>query len=214
MVVLWILGGLMCLVFLIGMIPISAIADYDKDFHLTVKIWFFSIKPLEKKDKPKKKKKAKQEKAPSKKKKKERPKPTFDMVKSGVTTLLPTVVKTLERLGKGVGFKPFQLYYAIPGEEDPAKASILYGKAQALVWGVMPQLEAVAHFSDVGVAIDVDYQSSEPVVTCHVGVGITVGRAFVIGAGLLVPAVQWYRNYTKETTQTTDAETAPRKDEP
>lgn len=211
MAILWILLGLVCLLFLIGCIRVSAIASYDKEFHLTVKIACISIKPLEKKNKSKKKKKPKKEKKPSKKKKKERPKPSFDMIKSGVTTLLPVVLKTLQRLGKGVRFQPVQAYYCIPAGNDPAKASILYGKANALLWGVMPQLEAVGDFKDVGIAIDVDYQASEPVISCHVGIGITIGRALAIAAGLLVPAVQWYRAYTKEVT--TVAETASGKDE-
>ncbi|WP_409968630.1 hypothetical protein RFF05_01175 [Bengtsoniella intestinalis] len=193
MIVVWILGVILCLLIAIAMIRVTAIAVYDKDFSLTVKIGFITLKPLEKKEKPKKKK----EKKPSKKKKKERPKPTFDMIKNGVTTLLPTVVKTLQRLGKGVRFKPVQATCTIAGADDPASAAILYGKANALIWGVMPQLESVADMKKVGIGLNVDYQASAHVVTCHVGVSITIGRAFAIAAGLLVPALQWYQGYTK-----------------
>lgn len=205
MVVVWILGGILCVLIAISMVRITAVAVYDKVFDLTVKIGCITLKPLEKKDKPKKKK---SEKKPTKKKKKQRPKPTFHMVKSGVNTLLPTVLITLKRLGKGVRFKPFQVTFAIAGAEDPASAAILYGKANALLWSVMPQLEAVGDFRDVGLGLDVDYQANKHVATCHVGVSISVGRAFAIAAGLLVPAVQWYQGYTKEHTQTEEKATA------
>lgn len=207
MIVLWILGGIVCLLIAIAMVRVTAIAVYDKEFTLTVKIGFITLKPLEMMDKPKKKKKPKQDKKAKQPKKKERPKPTFDMIKSGVTTLLPTVLITLKRLGKGVRFQPFQATFTIAGADDPAEAAILYGKANALLWAVMPQLEAVGDFKDVGLGLDVDYQAQQAVATCYVGVGITIGRAFAIAAGLLVPAVQWYRGYTKEHTET---KTAPK----
>lgn len=206
MVALWILGGLICVLICIGMIRVTAVAVYDKVFDLTVKIAFVTIKPLEKKEKPKKKKKSKKEKKPSKKKKKERPKPTFDMIKSGVTTLLPVVVKTLQRLGKGVRFKPFQATCTIAGADDPASAAILYGKANALIWSVMPQLERVVDFQKVGLGLDTDYQATDHVVTCNIGISITIGRALAIAAGLAVPAIQWYQSYQKEHKHDTKAE--------
>lgn len=208
MVVVWILGGLLCLLIVISMIRITAVVDYDKVFSLTVKIGFITLKPLEKKEKPKIKKSEKDQKPSKKKPKKERPKPTFDMIQSGVNALLPTVLKTLQRLGKGLRFKPVQATCIIAGGNDPAAASILYGKANALMWAVMPQLEAVANLKDVGLGLKVDYLASTHVATCHVGVSVRVGTAFAIGAGLLVPAVQWYQGYTKahpvkdETTKT------------
>lgn len=144
MIFLYIILGILLLLFLISLIRVQVFAQYTDTLTLTLKILFFKIKlipPPEKKEKEEKPKKEKPKKKPKKKepekKKDEEKKPSFLATLkekhglSGLVSLFTSLAKIaagmLRNIVSHIVIKKFDVGIALSGE-DAASVAVNYGK--------------------------------------------------------------------------------------
>ncbi len=168
MIVLWILLGLIALIFLLLCIPVRFDLNYNGEATVFIRYLFLKYRVLpapEKKPEPKKEKK---------------PNPLLQQVKkykeaeglSGLLTLAKDLLKaTGTRFGKllkHIKLKDFDLYVLVGGGKDAAEIAILYGEVCA---GVYPAVSVLLGLTNCKsphgrVSVDLDYSVKEPKVLC------------------------------------------------
>ena len=181
MIVLWILLGLIVLIFLLLCIPVRFNLNYNGEATVSMRYLFFKYRVLpapEKKPKPKKEKKPSEKKSEEKAKEK-KPNPLLRQVKkykeaeglSGLLTLAKDLLKAtgtrFEKLLKHIKLKDFDLSVLVGGK-DAAEIAILYGEVCA---GVYPAVSVLLGLTNCKsphgrVSVDLDYSVKEPKVLC------------------------------------------------
>ena len=164
---IYILLGIMLLLILIGLTPISLLLTYNGEFAVRVRVLFlrFSILP----GKPKKEKKVKTKKgeeAPSaeaKTKKKRTVSDIFKMISQGID-IFKLLLELLGRLAARMRVKEFDLSLKVGGE-NAADAGIRYGTFCAVLYpayGLMLSKCKVSHkHSQLNISADFDNNDTE-----------------------------------------------------
>ena len=173
------------ILFLMIILPLGAHVNYDSEgFALDViagpvRIPVIPGKPKDpdkKKDKPKKSpKKASQKPAEPADKPREAKK---EKKKGGsVTDFLPlvkTVLDLLNGLRKKLRIKDLKLDLILAGD-DPCDLAVNYGRANAAMGNLLPQLEKVFVIKKRDIQIQCDFESSETVIIARADITITLG---------------------------------------
>lgn len=222
-IILWILAGLLALLFIALLIPAEVRFQYEAGQPLLwarygpVKLRLFprKEKPEEsagkKKKKPEKKKskrkKLKAEKSGKKKpeaekseKKSRRKKPKAkinrEQILYALEKLPPILGRALKRTGRSIHIKPLKLYVLAAGP-DPADAARLYGRLDAALAAGVPILENTLRVKDLDVRLYVDFQEERMDFIADAGVWLLpcslVWMALRAGGSLL----KWYIGFRK-----------------
>ena len=141
-------------------------------------------KKKEKKKKPKSDKKGKGEAAGEKKKKKGGP----------ITDFLPIVKTALDLLNsfrKKLRIKRLDLKM-IMAADDPCDLAINYGRANAAIGNLLPQLERCFVIKKRNVEIECDFEASETVIIARADITITLGWLLAIVVFYGVRALKQY----------------------
>lgn len=171
MIALYIILGILLLLFLITLIRVQVFAYYSEEFLLTVKILFFKIKILPAKEKPEKKKPEKKPKKEKKQKpeeeaKKEKPEEKkqsyLGKLKekkglSGLISLFTSIARiaggALKGLFSHIVIKKMDVGIAIAGS-DASDTALKYGKLCSAVYPAVNIISAATVCKDYNVGIE------------------------------------------------------------
>lgn len=176
MVFLWIILGILALLFLITLIRVQVFATYNETLTLIVKVLFFKItlispdkKPKEKKEKkekPKKKKKPEKEEKDKKegeeKKDKKKKQSYLSKLKdkkgmTGLLSLLVSVAKIAVGMLKGIFshivLKKFNVGITLSGE-DASTVAVNYGKLCSIVYPAINVITSATVCKDYNVVLE------------------------------------------------------------
>ena len=203
MVFLYIILGILLLIFLISLIRVRVFALYSQDLTLTLKILFFKIKilpqPEEKKEKEKKpkkekkeKKKKKEEEKPEKDKKEEKKKPSLIAElkdKHGVTGLIE-LFRSAANIATGmlkgiishVVFERLDVGIMLSGE-DAASVALTYGKVCSALYPAINILASATVCRDYNISIEPVFDPEKPT-EVYADVHVYLRIIFVLGAAL------------------------------
>ena len=203
MVFLYILLGILLLIFLISLIRVQVFFFYSEDITLTLKLLFFKIKLLpqdeEKKKKEKKPKKEKKEKKkkeeeekPEKDKKEEKKKPSLLAKlkdKHGVTGLID-LFRSAANIATGmlkgiishVVFEKLDVGIMLSGE-DAAAVALTYGKVCSALYPAINILAAATVCRDYNISIEPVFDPEKPT-EVYADVHVYLRIIFVLGAAL------------------------------
>ena len=203
MVFLYIILGILLLIFLISLIRVQVFALYSQDLTLTLKILFFKIKilpqPEEKKEKEKKpkkekkeKKKKKEEEKPEKDKKEEKKKPSLIAElkdKHGVTGLIE-LFRSAANIATGmlkgiishVVFERLDVGIMLSGE-DAASVALTYGKVCSALYPAINILASATVCRDYNICIEPVFDPEKPT-EVYADVHVYLRIIFVLGAAL------------------------------
>ena len=182
---------------LLAILPLGAAVNYHSEgFFLDVIAGpvRIPILPKKKKDSPKKEKK-KEKKKKSDKKGKGEPAPEKKKKKGGpITDFLPIVKTALDLLNsfrKKLRIKRLELKWIMAGD-DPCDLAINYGRANAAMGNLMPQLERCFVIKKRDVEIECDFEAPETVIIARADVTITLGWLLAIVVHYGVRALKQY----------------------
>ena len=200
MVFLYIILGILLLIFLISLIRVQIFALYSDDLTLSLKILFFKIKILpqdeekkEKKEKkPKKEKKKKEEEKPKKEKKKEEKKPSLLSKlkdKHGVTGLIE-LFRSAANIATGmlkgiishVVFEKLDVGIMLSGE-DAASVALTYGKVCSALYPSINILTSATVCRDYNISIEPVFDPEKPT-EVYANVHVYLRIIFVLGAAI------------------------------
>ena len=169
-------------------------------FSADVTFWFlrFQVAPSKKKAKKKPKKEPKKrESADIQKTLKKIPKPTRADLRAAYELLCPPAKRALHRFGRGIRIRPLTLSFIIAGRDDPAKAAETYGDACAVLWSVMPALEALIDIPKPSIHIGTDFDAEKLRAQGEVGVSIRIGTLLAVGLEMAIPGLCWLLKFQK-----------------
>ena len=203
MVFLYIILGILLLIFLISLIRVRVFALYSQDLTLTLKILFFKIKilpqPEEKKEKEKKpkkekkeKKKKKEEEKPEKDKKEEKKKPSLIAElkdKHGVTGLIE-LFRSAANIATGmlkgiishVVFEKLDVGIMLSGD-DAASVALTYGKVCSALYPSINILASATVCRDYNISIEPVFDPEKPT-EVYANVHVYLRIIFVLGAAI------------------------------
>lgn len=202
MVFLYILLGILLLIFLISLIRVQVFFFYSEDITLTLKLLFFKIKLLpqdeekKKEKKPKKEKKEKkkkeEEEKPEKDKKEEKKKPSLLAKlkdKHGVTGLID-LFRSAANIATGmlkgiishVVFEKLDVGIMLSGE-DAASVALTYGKVCSALYPAINILAAATVCRDYNISIEPVFDPEKPT-EVYADVHVYLRIIFVLGAAL------------------------------
>ena len=177
------MGWLITLVILIilAWIPLGATARYDSaGLALKIIAGPARIQILPKKQKADKKEKPKKEKPPTKKKPAEKKAEEPQKQEKGgpITDFLPLVKTALDFLNafrKKLRIDHLYCNLILAGD-DPCDLAMNYGKANAAMGNLLPQLERCFVIKKRDIKIQCDFESSQTVIIARADLTITLGR--------------------------------------
>lgn len=167
MLALYIIGGILLLIALILLLPITAQIKFDNDFFFKVK--FLGITVYKPKEKKKKSKKAQKEQGEQKSKEKEQGifsklkakrgfkgaiKELFDFISSVITKIKPQLLK--------IKFRKFKLELIVVGE-DAAMTAIEYGAVCGIVYPVLSFIDQSLNIKLKQINVSAGFKHSESV---------------------------------------------------
>ena len=204
MTALYIILGILLVLFLLSLLRIGIRAELGEETRLTVIAGPARIQVLPKPDKPEKPKKPgkeKKKKEAPQKQEGEKPKKKLSLSAQDIRTALPAVWQSLKsglrKTRQRLLIDPLELSAALPGAEDPAGAAELYGYINAGMWTVMPQLEQLTRIPDPHLHVEVDFDAAELKLTGRVGVTLQIRDLFAIGAAFVGPLLRWFLDMRK-----------------
>lgn len=215
---LFIIGIILAAFALFCLLPLGVTVIFGKP--VVAKVWIGPIRFQVAPSRKKKKKTDEKEEKPEKENKqvergkkifeklKESPKSTLEMLSSVYQTLMPPTKKALRRLLHGIKIDPLQIGITLGGSGDPAKTAELYGRAEGVIWAVMPALEQLVRIPHPGIHLGVDFDTDKTNVQGEVGVSVRIGTLLVIGLGIGIPALRWFLKYHRRQKKKKNEQTA------
>ena len=133
----------------------------------------------------------------AKKKRFSLPKLTREEWREGLDTALLALKRTARKACRRLRIDPLEVS-VIFGGKDPADTAIHYGRANAVLWNLMPRLEEIFKIPDPAIHLGMDYASGKSVsAEGEVGVQLRICDLIVIVLTLAVPLLKWYRRVKK-----------------
>lgn len=207
MIVLWILLGLLAVVFLLLLVPVHADVRYRERLELDVRYLFLRRTLLPAPEEPQ----AEKAETPSKEKKPEAQKrkknPMLEKLArfkeaEGLSGLLHLAGDFLRLTGTSAAkiirrlkIRDFDLY-VLTGDEDAAAAAILYGQACAVVYPAAEALFTLAKCRRRRVSVDLDYAVKTPAVQLAADVSIRPLFALFYGLQYLIGLLPIYQRFS------------------
>lgn len=201
MTALKVIGIILLILLLIASVRVRALARFGEKTELTLFVGPFRMTLLpekEKKPAPDGRKKAADEKKTEEtgKKRRKLPKLTRAEKKELIRVAFAALRETARRACKRLCIDPFEILVVFGGE-DPADIAQHYGYANALMWGVMPQLEDLFRIPDPSLHLRMDYSAKETRAEGTVGLSMRVWDGLFIACALFAPLLKWYRHFRK-----------------
>ena len=207
MIVLWILLGLLAVVFLLLLVPVHADVRYREKLELDVRYLFLRRTLLPAPEEPQ----AEKAEAPSKEKRpeaqKQKKNPTLEKLArfkeaEGLSGLLHLAGDFLRLTGTSAAkiirrlkIRDFDLY-VLTGDEDAAAAAILYGQACAVVYPAAEALFTLTKCRRRRVSVDLDYAVKTPAVQLAADVSIRPLFALFYGLQYLIGLLPIYQRFS------------------
>lgn len=207
MIVLWILLGLLAVVFLLLLVPVHADVRYREKLELDVRYLFLRRTLLPAPEEPQ----AEKAEAPSKEKKpeaqKQKKNPMLEKLvrfkeAEGLSGLLHLAGDFLRLTGTSAAkiirrlkIRDFDLY-VLTGDEDAAAAAILYGQACAVVYPAAEALFTLTKCRRRRVSVDLDYAVKTPAVQLAADVSIRPLFALFYGLQYLIGLLPIYQRFS------------------
>lgn len=207
MIVLWILLGLLAVVFLLLLVPVHADVRYRERLELDVRYLFLRRTLLPAPEEPQ----AEKAEAPSKEKKleaqKQKKNPMLEKLArfkeaEGLSGLLHLAGDFLRLTGTSAAkiirrlkIRDFDLY-VLTGDEDAAAAAILYGQACAVVYPAAEALFTLTKCRRRRVSVDLDYAVKTPAVQLAADVSIRPLFALFYGLQYLIGLLPIYQRFS------------------
>ena len=205
MIALYIILGILLLIFLVLLVPIEVLAHYSDELSLTVKVLFYQKKLLPAPPKPKKPAQPKQEKKPEEKPKEEKPKKEKPQKqnflskikdKKGITGLLSLLTGAAKIAGgaaKGIishaVIRRLDIGIAL-NSGDAASTAVNYGRLCSIVYPAVNVITAATVCKDYNVTLEPVFDSDSPTevyadVHAHLRPIFALGEALKAGVKLL-----------------------------
>lgn len=209
MIALWIIGGLVLLLFLLSLLRVRVVVEYGGEIsllHLRVGWFRFKLWPKEDEETGQASKKAKGKKPSGETEPKSL---SFGVRKLGgsikrLRALLSIVMEGVSRVQQKLQVDLLHLEY-ISGGENPAKAAIGFGRASAVFGIFLPILENTFHIKKKVLRAGVNYNWNEPSIYLKLSLSM---RLFQI----LSLAIWFGRQYLRQK-KAMDKDTIPAKGE-
>lgn len=199
-IILWILAGLLALLFIALLIPVKVRFKYEDSSPFLavrygpVKLRLFPAKEKQKKPAEKTKKKPKKEK--KSKPKKPKAKINREQILYALEKLPPILGRALKRTGRSIHIGPLKLYILAAGT-DPADTAQLYGRLEAALAAGVSVMEKALRIKDLDVRLYVDFQEERMDFIADAGVSLwpcsLAWMALRAGGSLL----KWYIGFRK-----------------
>ena len=201
MTALKVIGIILLIMLLIASVRVRALARFGEKTELTLFVGPFRMTLLpekEKKPAPDGRKKAADEKKTEEtgKKRRKLPKLTRAEKKDLIRVAFAALRETARHACKRLCINPFEILVVFGGE-DPADIAQHYGYANALMWGVMPQLEDLFRIPDPSLHLRMDYSAEKTRAEGSVGCSLRIRDGLRILIALLWPLLKWYLRYKK-----------------
>ena len=198
MTALWIVGILLLLFLAVQLTRVGVEAAFGSRTRVTARLGPIRLQILPKKEKvTPKKEKPKKKKNKSEKPKKEPWKPT----PSAVLKSLPELWRILKK-GLGMTFRRIRIspmvLSAVIGGNDPADAVLLYGRASAAMYAVMPVLQELVRMPDPQIHLEPELQGGETKVSGEVGASFLIWDLTVIAFACGIPLIKWFLQLRKQ----------------
>lgn len=187
MLVLYILGGILLVLFLLTLLPVRVEVAFREEFALTLRYGFLRFPLLPGKESP--------EEPPPEPQEPEGPSAAGRLKRAlkregfwGLVQALGEFVKEAlrasGRLLSHLKLKSFDLYLCLGGAYDAAEAAILYGQLSAGVYGACGTLFSLMPCKKKGVTVDLSYSAAEN--TADFSACLSIRPLFVLKAGLVI----------------------------
>lgn len=181
---LWIVAGVLLILFLLSLIRVGGMVDYAAG-GLTVRLLAGPLHmtvfpfPKRKKERPKKEKKEKPDQAPGPDEK--APGGSLDLIKE----FLPLVTDAAGSLRRKIRVDRLEMDLTV-GAPDPAMAAIAFGGANAALGMLVPLLENAFQIKERRLRTAVDFNAKVPVVAIRAALTLTIGQgaAFALHFGI------------------------------
>lgn len=196
-----ILGVILLLVLLLGLVRVGAVVTFGEGVRARVRVGpvWLTVYPR----KPKKPKQPKAEKPaesqpekPQQGKIRSIPKLTFDELWELLDVALTALRATVRRACSRMLIDPLDVTVVFGGW-NPADVAMMFGRANTLMYELMPRLEETFCIPDPSLHLRIDYDQDWPSAKGTLGVSLRVCDLFAIGLTLLVPMGKWYLRFKK-----------------
>ena len=206
MVALYILGGLIALLFAISRLRVGVHVRFGPELWVWATLGPKKVqlipKPAPKPQKEKKPKKPKEPKPEAEEKPKK--KKGLPLSLDELRELLPAVWESLQRVlhnvGKRIRIDPLYLNVVF-GDPDPCETAERYGAACSAMWAVMPRLERLVQLPDPELHFNVDFSAESTKASGEIGVYFRIGDFVAIGCSAIPPLFKWFMGYRKRSRQ-------------
>ena len=210
MTALYLVLGLIALLFALGWMPLGVDAAYDEaKFTVRIHVGFlrFQVYPARKAEKTEKPAKQKESAAAEEEKPPSRP-PNRRQILYTVQTLLPALWRALAALGRRIQISVLRLHVVFGGE-DPADVALLYGRAQAAAGAFLPMLERLVRVQRTDVRLSTDYTAEQTAISGEIGLRIRLWALVALVCSMLKHVMAWLRGYralaTEEAAEAADS---------
>ena len=197
-----ILGVILLLVMLLGLVRLGAVVTFGEGVRVRVRVgpvWLTVYPRKAKKPKqPKAEKPAESqpEKPQQQGKTRRIPKLTFDELWELLDVALTALRATVRRACSRMLIDPLDVTVVFGGW-NPADVAMMFGKANALMYELMPRLEETFCIPDPSLHLRIDYDQELPSAKGTLGVSLRVCDLIAIGLTLIVPMGKWYLRFKK-----------------
>ena len=120
--------------------------------------------------------------------------PSPQQVAYTIETFMPLFRRVLHWTGQHLQVRQFHLQIAFGGD-DPADVALLYGKAQAAVSALLPQLERLIHIKKTQVLFSTDYQADRTEYSGILEIRLHLGALLLLAVSTLRSVTVWLRGY-------------------
>jgi len=158
---------------------------YDEKLFLWVRVGPVKIQLIPKKEKQAGRGRIKEKKPSEKKKAKPKKKYGAEDIKTLIFDILPPAKRALAKAAGGLRIDYLRLCLAVGGE-TPAKAAERYGKANALVWTIVPIVENAARIKkrDIDISLDCGAQGTKAAGEIVLHIRMYTGFSVMAAAGI------------------------------
>lgn len=196
MLAVYIICGILLVLFLLMLLPVRVEVDFREEFALTVRYAFLRIPILPGKEKPEEEPEPKPEPEPEQKPSSKKGSGLVGRLKKALkregfwgflqsfADFVGAAVNTSGRLLSHLKLRRFDLYLCLGGAVDAAQAAILYGQLSAAVYGACGLVFSIMPCKKKGVAVDLNYGVVENVV--DFSACLSLRPIFALKAGLVI----------------------------
>lgn len=194
MIVLYVILGILLLLFLLTLIPVRIDVSFRQEFSLTLRYLFLAFPVLPEEEKPKKEaeeapKEGKEQGSSLQKLKSILKEQGFLGFLKALFQLVKMAASASKKILRAIKVKRFDLYLCLAGAGDAADAAVLYGELSGAVYTACGFLFGLTGCRKKAVTVDLDYQAEENLVDFSARISIRPFTVLAEGISLLIKAL-------------------------